>query len=250
MNTNILITRPEPENALSCAFVRQCGWTPVPLPMMSITPLNSPEQQAAIRSQVFCLDEFQFVFFVSKNAARLALEYIDECWPMAPINTQWIGIGAGTTELLKHGGLPAISNPGNTTEQLLEWLKPVNMRHSKVLIVRGQGGRPALADGLEAKGAKVTYLELYQRSEPSYTAQDLLFLDPFELIWATSAEGVENLTKLAQQHNVDIFHRPILVPSERVRRLSAELGWQKVICSNGADDQSLYLATKDLLGRT
>ena len=106
---HILITRPEPENTLSCERIVTHGWTAVPLPMLDIAPIEDAQQRAAIRSQIFDIDTFQYVIFVSKNAARLAADWLDTCWPMLPVGVHWIGIGQGTTQALLEAGIPAIS---------------------------------------------------------------------------------------------------------------------------------------------
>ncbi|REG83020.1 uroporphyrinogen-III synthase [Marinomonas pollencensis] len=240
----ILITRPEPENALSCAHANAHGFNAVPLPMLEITPINEASKVAAIRSQIFNIDEYQYVIFVSKNAARAAAEWLDECWPMLPANTHWIGIGKGTTDTLIAENIPAIANPGHTTEALLDWLKPVKMRNMKVLIVRGEGGRPELAEQLEKRGAQVRYLSLYERRKPIYHAQTFTLLPDIDLIWTTSGENLINLNSYIEQFKPSLKSRLLLTPSERVNTLAINMGWRNAICANGADDASLIAATE------
>ncbi|MEL0614904.1 uroporphyrinogen-III synthase [Marinomonas arenicola] len=241
---NILITRPEPENTLSCERATEQGFHGVSLPMLEIVPISEANKVAAIRSQVFNIDEFQYVIFVSKNAARAAAEWLDDCWPMLPVNTHWIGIGKGTTETLRAENIPAITNPGHTTEALLEWLKPVKMRHQKVLIVRGEGGRPELGEQLEKRGAHVQYLSLYERKKPVYHAQTFALLPDIHLIWATSGESLINLNSYIEQFKPSFKSLLLLTPSERVNTLAKTMGWHNAICANGADDASLITATE------
>ncbi|AEF53768.1 uroporphyrinogen-III synthase [Marinomonas posidonica] len=243
-NHHILITRPEPENQLSCERVIAHGWHAASLPMLAIEAINDPQKIAQIRSQVFNIDEFNYVIFVSKNAARLACEWLDQCWPMLPIGVNWIGIGQGTTQTLLDEGVPAIANPGHTTEALLAWLKPVKMRDQKVLIVRGHGGRPELGQQLEDRGAKVSYLSLYERKKPLYHAQTFFMLPDINLIWVTSGEGLTHLSEYVMQHKPEWLSLPIFTPSERVNQLALELGWKKASCAHGADDTSLINATE------
>lgn len=245
----VLVTRPEPENALTCQALAALGAMPISLPMLEIQPLSSDAELSALRSQLYNLDLYQFVIFVSKNAARLAAELIDECWPMLPVGMHWLGIGQGTTQTLNELHIPAISNPGNNTEAMLDWLKPVKMRGQKVLIVRGAGGRPDLAKGLEQRGAIVDHLELYKRHLPEYTAQTFLFLERPDVIWATSGESVTNLTTYVDQFDSDLKNTALFVPSERVAQLAKSLRWNQVICAQGADDQRLIAATQQHLGR-
>jgi len=71
-NCHILITRPEPENTISCERLKMLGAHPVSLPMLEIKAIDGAEEKASIRSQIFDINEFNYVIFVSKNAARLA----------------------------------------------------------------------------------------------------------------------------------------------------------------------------------
>lgn len=245
----ILITRPEPENTLTCERVRAHGWTAVSLPMLDIAPLDNADQQAQIRSQVFDIDTFDYVIFVSKNAARFACEWLDACWPMLPIGVHWIGIGEGTTNTLREEGVPALSNPGHTTEALLDWLKPAKMTNQKILIVRGLGGRPELGLKLEERGAKVSYLSLYERKKPHYHAQTFFMLPDINLIWVTSGESLSNLSEYVTLHTPEWKTLPILTPSIRVNQQAIEMGWINASCAQGADDNSLIKATEFHTGK-
>ncbi|MEP0074238.1 MAG: uroporphyrinogen-III synthase [Marinomonas sp.] len=248
-NSHILITRPEPENSISCERLRELGAQPVPLPMLEIVPIQDAERKTAIRSLVFDINEFHYVIFVSKNAARLACEWLDECWPMLPVGIHWIGIGQGTTQTLLDEGVPALSNPGHTSEALLNWLKPVKMSDKKILIVRGVGGRTELGDKLEEKGAKISYLSLYERKKPEYHAQTFFMLPDIHLIWVTSGENLSNLSEYASQHKPEWKRLPILTPSTRVNQQAIEMGWINASCAQGADDKSLIEATKSHTGK-
>ncbi|PYF77967.1 uroporphyrinogen-III synthase [Marinomonas alcarazii] len=241
---HILITRPEPENTLSCERVRHHGWSAIPLPMLEIAPIEENDRKAAIRAKIFDIDTFDYVIFVSKNAARIACDWLDDCWPMLPANVHWIGIGQGTTQTLIDEGVPALSNPGHTTEALLEWLKPARMKDQKILIIRGEGGRPELGNKLEERGAKVSYLSLYDRKKPRYSAQTFVMLPDINLIWVTSGESLANLSEYVTRHMPHWKSLPILTPSSRVNQQAIDMGWVNATCANGADDNSLIKATE------
>ncbi|MFT2099594.1 uroporphyrinogen-III synthase [Marinomonas sp. 2405UD66-6] len=248
-NYRILITRPEPENSVTCNTLSSMGLSPVSLPMLEIQALQGEDEEAKIRSQIFNIDEFHYVIFVSKNAARYAAEWLDTCWPMLPEKVHWIGIGQGTTQTLINEGIPALSNPGNTSEALLDWLKPVKMSGQKVLIVRGVGGRTELGDKLEEKGAKISYLSLYERKKPEYHAQTFFMLPDINLIWVTSGENLSNLSEYVSQYKPEWKALPILTPSLRVNQQAINMGWINASCADGADDNSLLKATEFYIGK-
>ncbi|MEP3348341.1 MAG: uroporphyrinogen-III synthase [Marinomonas sp.] len=248
-NYRILITRPEPENSVTCNTLSSIGLSPVSLPMLEIQALQGEDEEAKIRSQIFNIDEFHYVIFVSKNAARYAAEWLDICWPMLPEKIHWIGIGQGTTNALIREGIPALSNPGHTSEALLDWLKPVKMSGQKVLIVRGVGGRTELGDKLKEKGAKISYLSLYERKKPKYHAQTFFMLPDINLIWVTSGENLSNLSEYVSQYKPEWKALPILTPSLRVNQQAINMGWINASCADGADDNSLLKATEFYIGK-
>lgn len=248
-NYRILITRPEPENSVTCNTLSSIGLSPVSLPMLEIQALQGEDEEAKIRSQIFNIDEFHYVIFVSKNAARYAAEWLDTCWPMLPEKIHWIGIGQGTTNALIREGIPALSNPGNTSEALLDWLKPVKMSGQKVLIVRGVGGRTELGDKLKEKGVKISYLSLYERKKPEYHAQTFFMLPDINLIWVTSGENLSNLSEYVSQYKPEWKALPILTPSLRVNQQAINMGWINASCADGADDNSLLKATEFYIGK-
>lgn len=248
-NYRILITRPEPENSVTCNTLSSIGLSPVSLPMLEIQALQGEDEEAKIRSQIFNIDEFHYVIFVSKNAARYAAAWLDTCWPMLPEKIHWIGIGQGTTNALIREGIPALSNPGHTSEALLDWLKPVKMSGQKVLIVRGVGGRTELGDKLKEKGAKISYLSLYERKKPEYHAQTFFMLPDINLIWVTSGENLSNLSEYVSQYKPEWKALPILTPSLRVNQQAINMGWINASCADGADDNSLLKATEFYIGK-
>ena len=246
---NILITRPEPDNTLSCDRATQEGFHAIALPMLDIVPISDKNQVAAIRAKLFNIDEFHYVIFVSKNAARAAAEWNWHCWPMLPIGVCWIGIGKGTTDELIKEGIPAIANPGYTSEALLDWLKPIKMQHMKILIVRGQSGRPELGNQLKQRGAKVSYLSLYERRKPTYHARTFAMLPDIDLIWATSSESLINLNSYVEHYKPSYKSILLLTPSVRVNELAKKMDWKNVVCAQGADDISLIKATQLHIGK-
>lgn len=249
MNLNglrILITRPEPENSQTCTNFSNMGALPLPLPVMGIHPLSKESEVAEIQSSLFNLDLYQLVIFVSKNAVRIGMEQIENCWPMLPVGIRWIGIGDGTTKALQALGVPAETNAGNTTEALLDWPILQDLSNQKVLILKGEGGRTELSEQLVQRGATVDHLSLYRRTSAHYSQEYLQQLGYPDLISVTSGEGLQNLIQIlgdSFDHWRDI---PIILPSQRVAGLAKSMGWQTIVQANGADDSSILLAINTL----
>ena len=108
--------------------------------------------------------------------------------------------------------------------------------------MRGDGGRPELATQLTARGAKVSYVNLYQRNRPNYTREELMIGDSVDVILITSGEGLANLNDLLEKNTITWRDKPIIAPSQRVAELAVQSGWRKVFQANGADDISILQA--------
>ena len=116
------------------------------------------------------------------------------------------------------------------------------MENKKVLIIRGEGGRPTLGDSLEQRGAKVNYLNLYERTSLDYSKSQLSQADSANLILITSGEGLENL-QASLAKNVKMWcDKTIIAPSQRVAEMAIRHGWQSVVQAPGADDNSILQA--------
>lgn len=247
---HILITRPQPENLLSCETFRQWGARALPLPMMKIEALTA--KRAYIQSQIFNLDLYDKVIFISKNAVRHGVEWIDDCWPMLPVGITWVGIGKGTSELLNELGfdlgITAVSmeQSGHTSEALLSQPLMNEVGGQKILIIGGEGGRTKLESTLVERGASVNHLALYTRNKIDYEPEQVAEVESCEVILITSGEGLENLVDTLSQHNKNWLNKLLLTPSQRVTDIALQLGWKNVINANGADDNSLYATLTQL----
>ncbi|TBR44365.1 uroporphyrinogen-III synthase [Marinomonas agarivorans] len=252
---HILITRPEPENQISCLFFQTAGAKVTSLPMLSITPLS--EKEASIRAQIFELDQYNKVIFISKNAVRHGVEWIDYCWPQLPIGIQWVGIGEGTTTLLNELGstlgiqakhTPFIGKNGdlNISENLLSQPEFQTIQGERILIIKGEGGRQLLASTLSERGAQVNELALYKRDKITYSLVKIRTAATADFICVTSTESLENLTTILANLAQDWFKKILVVPSQRVAQEAKKMGWEHIINAHGADDKSLMAAISDL----
>lgn len=248
---HLLITRPEPENTLSCSFFEAAGAEVTSLPVMEIAPLE--EKHSSIQSQLFELDNYNKVIFISKNAVRHGVEWIDHCWPQLPVGIEWIGIGDGTTQLLNELGYPlgiqaksiqlaAENGDVSVSEALVQSPSFQQVENEKILIVKGSGGRELLADTLKQRGANVNSLALYKRAKITYSLERLEKADSADIICITSAEGLENLVEMLSNRNKNWFNKTLITPSQRVADKAKSLGWNNVINAHGADDNRLMTA--------
>ncbi len=247
----VLVTRPAHQASNLINLLRSQGATPVALPLLEIQPVT--EQDPAyhpLKSQIMDLDLFHKVIFISPNAARLGCEWIDLYWPQLPIAIDWLAVGKQSAQQLSNFGIDAYHNPlGYDSEALLQAPMLQDVQDQKILIMRGQGGRETLAETLKARGAEVSYAELYQRCCPTYNSETIsqAFTPQPDSILISSGAGIDNLMQLSQQHTAELSTDSLLschlvVPSERVRKLAETAGFKRITLAPGPDDEAMLQA--------
>lgn len=251
----LLVTRPAHQADGCCHLIQSLGGEAIAFPLLEITPLadNDPSFHQA-KAHILDLDLYDQIIFVSPNAARIGASLIDDYWPQPPVRQRIHAIGNKTADILTDYGLDAERNAlGYDSESLLKSAALAEVNEQRILILRGVGGRALLADTLTARGASVSYADLYQRQAPAYNNEikkQHLFNSLPDVILITSGEALHNMVKMAQgvQSNTNtlaVFSVPIVVPSKRIAEHACRLGFKRIITSNGPDDERMIQALFD-----
>ena len=237
IGVEILVTRPADQSAGLARLVRDAGGLPILFPALEIEPLaEAPE--APVLDQ---LPRFDLVVFISPNAARIAMPHIQKKGGLPP-RAKVAAIGPGTVVELKKSGVRNIISPRESfdTEALVGELSTVPLAGSRVLIVRGQGGREYLADALRSHGATVSYLECYRRVKPNRDFGDLLAqsgVNGVKACIATSASIVQNLFEMAgTAGRAWLCAMPFFVPHPRVAVAVFSRGVRTVFVAGNGDE--------------
>ena len=237
----VLATRPMTQLDELSARLEQAGFSPLPMPLIEIIAddLDTP-RNPALRGKLLDLDRYTHVIFVSRQAARIGIDMIDQLWPQLPVGIKWFSIGKGTANELRLLDIESITNQGVDSESLLLDPNLQEMSGERVLIIKGDGGRTLLTDTLTKRGASVETLNLYQRTMPTYTDEAINHLCSvtIDAILITSGEAIQNLAKLSDQLGL-FANTLIIVPSKRVAKIGFELGFTDIMVAKGADDVSM-----------
>ena len=238
----VLLTRPAEESATLAATLSEAGIYSSSLPLLDIEPLPvTPEQQA-----VFCgLDRYCAVIVVSKPAARLAVQQLDQAWP----HLRWVSVGAATAQVLADRGLDVhYPQTGDDSEALLQLpalREAIARPDARGWSRRGEGGRELLAERLREQGASVDYLELYRRFLPAYDSGVLtqrIQLERLNGLVVSSGQGFLHLQALAGPDWPQVAQMPLFVPSPRVYEMARAAGAEKVVDCRGASAAALLVA--------
>ena len=240
----VLLTRPAEESTALAASLSDAGIFSSSLPLLDIQPLAvTPEQQAIFRN----LGRYCAVIVVSKPAARLATQQLDQPWPQLP----WFSVGAATAQVLAEHGLnvhyPQTGDDSEALLQLPALREAVARPGARVLILRGEGGRELLAQRLREQGASVDYLELYRRFLPAYEAGVLtqrIQLERLNGVVVSSGQGFLHLQTLAGADWPQVAQLPLFVPSPRVQEMAQAAGAEKVVDCRGASAAALLVALR------
>lgn len=241
-------TRPSHQNTLWQQQLSTLGET-VALPLLEIVPISSEAAQQAIKRLVLDLDQFEHVLFVSQNAVAHAFDWLDRYWPQMPAGIQFYAVGSKTAEAVRSHQADVIEcGEAMNSEALLALPSLQQVSHQKVLICRGQGGRPKLAEVLEQRGAKVSYCELYQRTLPNKAAQQCAALpeNRQHIIPLFSGETLQNLL-LALPSTMNKHETTLIVPAQRVATQAREAGFSNVTVAANASQDAMLAATRQCL---
>lgn len=252
-NKRILITRPEHQADHLCELILNAGGENILFPTIEIQPVLNSEKLSNCFNRI---NEYDIVIFVSRNAVKMMFDhYISQSGLLDQL--QLLAIGTGTAAALADMNMTDVLHAGvqADSESLLQLpeLQSEFVRHRKILIVRGVGGRELLADNLKTRGALVEYAEVYKRCLPEYEIQDCheLWQDSKpEAVIVSSNEGFENLLKLTPESDQkQLFSLPLVVMSARTADLAKEQGFiAETGIAKSKNDEGLVTALLELVG--
>jgi len=249
MPDTVVITRPAAQAGPLAARIAALGWPVTLLPLLEIHALDGAEECAQLQAVLARLAEYDLVALVSPNAIDCVFAHL----PAWPSGLPLAVVGEGSRQALAaHGVTEAnatITSPLDTarsdSEHLLLALDLPALRGKRVLIVRGDGGRDYLADGLRAAGAEVEFVTAYRRKVPKLTPALRATLDKLlqhNNDWIiTSSEALRGLLALLGEMGdektivVKMQQQHLIVPHARIAQTAAALGFARVTLTGSGD---------------
>lgn len=230
---SILVTRPLPQATVLAQKITALGGEALILPAIDIKPLQATPSGG-----------HDLIIFVSVNAVEHGARLIQ-----ATAVTLIAAIGKATAAALKDAGIPANVVPaaGFNSEALLAHPQLNLAAQSRVLIVRGRGGRELLQESFSSLGCLVETLDVYERVAPAIDEQRRGELEAIwathgiDVVTATSVETLDNLlAMLSEQGRALLATTPLVVASRRIMQAALERGLRgDIIVAGGADDDSV-----------
>lgn len=194
----VVVTRPRHAAEPLAAELMREGARVFVFPALAVEDIEpSPAGQAALAR----LPQADLAVFVSANAAQRGLAAARRGGPW-PARVRVAAIGEATAAALRNEGFAHVISPvgRHDSDALLERPELQAVEGLHIIVFRGVGGRERLRQGLQARGARVDYVECYRRVRPAADPAPLLEAwarGEVHAVSVLSAETLENFVALA-----------------------------------------------------
>lgn len=228
----VLVTRPVAQTEKLASLLQQQQAQPVIFPLIEIKAIDAGSWPVMDWRKV------DWLIFVSRNAVQHFCAGLPK---KLPSRLQCAAVGNGTAQAMREQGLKVSLQPekSNGSEGLLTLPDMQQLQDKKVVIVRGQGGRELLADTLQARGAKIRYIEVYSRQLPRVSNEQKTAALQADIVLATSVQSVTNLLAIFADNTQQLLSKPLVVVSERIRQFAQAQGFSRVVVTDTASDEAI-----------
>jgi len=244
----VLITRPEEKSKQLALLLDQQGIANVSHPLFDYQNNTSTAEIAT------ALNHANIAIFVSIAAVEFAQKRYNLTHAFIDKKVTVIAVGQATKNALLNIGISDVFVPEQENSEgvlLLPTLQQVN--NKRIVIFRGNGGREHIATKLTQRGAKICYIESYQRVWRTLTENIALQWQAQQIncIVVTSNDSLMALLTHLQDEQGNLgrywqYNCTWLVVSSRIEDNATAKGLQKVVNSHGANTEVLTKALKAL----
>ena len=218
----ILVTRPTLQANELVATIESAGGEAIRFPVMRIVARNRND----IISDFAAAHSPDIAILVSRNAVEHGL------FAVRGSGAKIAAIGPTTSAAIDAQNVAIDIRPdgGWDSENLLAHPALQDIRGLDVTIVRGQHGLELLGDTLKKRGARVTYLQAYERKIGNIPQDEVDLLEEdwangrVDCVTVMSVESLEFLLKLLPKGAIDrLASTPLVAPGKRVIQTACEL---------------------------
>ena len=238
----VLVTRPEHQAEQLSRLIKEMKGVPVRFPTLEIVGLND---SLRIKNTMEHLDSYQWLIFISANAVSMHGCYADSDKIRKLASTRIAAIGKATAQALKQQGLSVdlVPESGYNSQALLAMTDMQEINGQRCLIIRGEHGHEELANTLRNRGGIVEYLDVYKRIIPNIDSSQVMVMikqNKLDVVTITSGEALKNLLIMVGKsiHQL-LFEIPLVVVSNRIRELAAEIGFKRIVVAQSPSDNAV-----------
>lgn len=188
----------------------------------------------ATRERMAAARACDLLVFTSPAAVRAAARLL----PLAELAGEVVAVGQGTARALRRQGATKVQAPQRMdSEGLLALPAMHHLYGRRVALVTAPGGRGVIAGQVQARGAELLRVDVYERVPlplPAATLARLHALPPPAVLAASSGEALNQvLPQLPPPLHERWLRQPVVVASERLAALAATLGFGQVRVAAG-----------------
>lgn len=228
----VLITRPRAQAKSFAQLCTHIGFEVTLLPCLEIVPL--PIQRHSLSAR---LGDDQTVLFTSANAVHQA--HVLQPLPWSHQKIHAIGAATARALTLYEQQVEFAPRAPYNSEAYLEQIQ--HSAPESLLILKGCGGRDHIQNTLNARGCKISSLDLYYRRLPQIAdelVEESLLHNPPDVISVTSNAALNNLCIIAKAHLHSVKSLPLIVNSSRCAEQAVNKGFtHPARVANPAGDQ-------------
>ncbi|MFP3854131.1 MAG: uroporphyrinogen-III synthase [Anaerolineales bacterium] len=205
----IVVTRPRHQAGEMMDRLRELGAEPILVPAIEIRPKSD---LSALDEALRRLEDYRWLIFTSANAVRITLGRAQELDLSLNNNSNLrvATIGPATADALAEFGLEAEFVPASfIAEEVAAGLPEAD--GARVLLPRAEGAREVLPEDLEARGATVDEIQIYESVQGHAEPEALLRVqEGVDAITFTSPSTAKNFTSILKAQSMD----PISLPGD------------------------------------
>ena len=242
----VLITRPCPLGDDIAGAIEEHGGTAVKFPVIEI---SAPDSFVALDALLHGIQDFDLLVFVSVATIEGFVTRMEQQNIILPKVLKIAAMGPKTARLGRDKGLnidfvpePSLDSEGLLVS-LLDRERGMELKNTRVAILRGQSGRDLLKIRLEKFGADVTFVPCYTRritSRPIQPIVDIWSAGEIDAVLITSVSILDGLVELLGQKNaVLLLDSPVITISERIRDQCIRRGIACVRVAEGVSNDCL-----------
>ncbi|RQD71372.1 MAG: uroporphyrinogen-III C-methyltransferase [Tindallia sp. MSAO_Bac2] len=203
----IMVTRSREQASRLTENLKNQGAVVLEFPTIEIKPIENPKNMEHILRN---LENYQHIIFTSTNGVDTFMKQLQKngmdlrCLSK---DCRITAVGSSTQGRLEKAGIRVDYLPEVfTAEGILETLKPLVQEGEKVLLPRAGLGRKNLIQGLEAMGAEVEELVLYETKVPMANRDHLVKILSGKIDWITFTSGstVNNFAEIIGEENLHL----------------------------------------------
>ena len=242
----VLITRPCPLGDDIAGAIEEHGGTAVKFPVIEISASDS---FVALDALLRGIQGFDLLVFVSVATIEGFATRMEQQNIILPKALKIAAMGPKTARLGRDKGLNIdfIPEPSLDSEGLLVSLldreRGMELKNTRVAILRGQSGRELLKIELEKRGADVTFVQCYTRritSGPIQPIVDIWSAGKIDVVLITSVSILDGLLELLGPQNAALLlDSPVVTISDRIRDQCTRHGIACVRVAGGVSNDCL-----------